>query len=448
MPAPRRSAPVPLAAPGRPVDWLFAFKFNAQFALDHPDPTRLPKKGIFGGTLQAYPGGHCQQYVYATSEAPRLVKGTGALGATRRDPLGATFGQIYLRPRWSYVLWNDQFYGSPLPTRDVPWGHSKGLVAWNDRGEGMVLQTSTPCWPGSGSVAHPRRRVTSRDMFGKTRTVAGNTLGYIAGDDDIEVSQHVFALRLAPDDLRAVLRALAHASVVTDTTGKHPSIARISGPADVQELARALGKVRRRGDATPSCETLSSGVLLVTKPSSLHVPPWQMVSAVLGGLPLRVASWWAAPAIPSTTSRTKIGCWPATLRRPGPVQIATTGHWRRTELGLEGAPGKNYNHAKVAVSLDRARPLSLFGDMNQMGAMNPSDGGGDRCAAHQNGRGGLFYAVEDRDLWQSVSALLRGASAPIAKAPKRSRAGGSPAAEPAAAHSRTARPSRGRGQRR
>src|SRR5947199_2640123 len=32
-----------------------------------------------------------------------------------------------------------------------PWGHSKGVLAWNDAGEGFVMQVSTPSWPASGS---------------------------------------------------------------------------------------------------------------------------------------------------------------------------------------------------------------------------------------------------------------------------------------------------------
>ena len=63
---------------------------------------------------------------------------------------------------------------------------------------------STPSWPASGSSAHPR-------------PTDGNTLGCVA-DNDVLVSQHFFALALNRDDVIAVLKALANASVVTDPT--------------------------------------------------------------------------------------------------------------------------------------------------------------------------------------------------------------------------------------
>lgn len=113
--------------------------------------------GIFGGTVEAYTSGHSQQYVFAKSANPTLVKGTECLGGTLTDPLGATFGQIYNNPGYYYVLWNDQFYNNPIKNEDGPWGHSKGMLAWNDDGEGMVLQVSTPSWPASGSSATPRQ---------------------------------------------------------------------------------------------------------------------------------------------------------------------------------------------------------------------------------------------------------------------------------------------------
>ncbi len=44
------------------------------------------------------------------------------------------------------------------------------------------------------------------------------------------------------------------------------------------------------GAQTATMARLSSGVVLISKPSDLNVPPWQMVSALLSGEPLRVAS--------------------------------------------------------------------------------------------------------------------------------------------------------------
>jgi len=60
--------------------------------------------------------------------------------------VGATFDQVY-NGSYHYVIWNDQFYNDPnLPACgghtfcDNPWGHSKGMLAWNDDGDGFVMQ--------------------------------------------------------------------------------------------------------------------------------------------------------------------------------------------------------------------------------------------------------------------------------------------------------------------
>src|SRR5687768_7306797 len=73
---------------------------------------------------------------------------------------------------------------------------------------------------------------------------------------------------------------------------------------------------------------LSSGVQLISKPSKLHVPPWQLVSAALGGVSLRAATWWAAPKIPTTTASTPIACWDSALGRPGSVESESR-QWSR-----------------------------------------------------------------------------------------------------------------------
>ncbi|MBI4664100.1 MAG: hypothetical protein HY735_35335 [Verrucomicrobia bacterium] len=318
-------APTPMAGKNQPVDWLFAFKFNAASFPGCTDDGVTPSvgtKGIFGGTVQGYPSGHSQQYVFATNKTPRLVQGAGCLGATNSDPLGVTFGQVYNRPGYNYVLWNDQFYNNPIENMDSPWGHSKGMAAWNNAGEGFVLQVSTPSWPASGSRANPRKN-------------DGNTLGCIK-DDDIEVSQHFFVLKLTKDDLAAVLKALANSSVATSLD--HAEIVHNGGPADIQALVKLLGK--KSGSKDGTIATLSTGVQLISKPSALAVPPWQLVSSKLNSVPLRVASWWATPQIYSTTAETTIGCWPAGLGKPGAVEIATTGTWKNKSIGLEGGEGQ------------------------------------------------------------------------------------------------------------
>ena len=162
--------------------------------------------------------------------------------------------------------------------------------------------------------------------------------------------------------------------------------------------------------------TLSTGVVLVSKPSKLHVPPWQFMSAVLGGASIRTATWWTDPGkIYTTPASKKMDCWDNSLGKPGRVEVATSGSWNNIEFGLEGHRGADYNHAKIGVSISNAKHLSIFGDLNQDGAIS-----GINCGASQNGRGGIFFVVEDKDLTSSLTALIDGDTAPT-KAPTKAK---------------------------
>ncbi|NOU17364.1 MAG: hypothetical protein HOO91_07395 [Bacteroidales bacterium] len=397
----------PLAGKNKPVNWFFAFKFNSESYPGCTDEGKTPpvgSKGIFGGTVQEYKNGHSQQYVFATDQNPTLVKGEGCIGATLDDPLGATFAQVYLTDDYNYMIWNDQFYNDPpqFPKYlGAPWGHSKGMLAWDDDGNGFVLQVSTPSWPASGGKKNPRQ-------------TDGNTLGCIK-DDDVEVSQHFFCLKINKDDLVIILNALINASVVTNPT--IPQIVKNGGPADVQTLVKKVGKESKSTTFTKA--TLSSGVQILSKPSAIAGPVWQLVSSELGSIPLRVASWWEQPAIYSTNKDTQITCWPNGLNKPGAVEIATTGTWDGKIIGFLGGAHPSCNHAKVAVSTDTSLPYSIFGDMNQQGTLVPiseKSGEPETCKISQNARGGLFYVVNNQKLFESVSALLKGNSAPLQQA--------------------------------
>ena len=382
------SVPVPLLAKGHPVKWWFVFKLNAATFPDCGDGT----KGCpFGGTVKKYKDS--QQFLFASSETPTLKQGSGCVGDTDADPIGATFDQVYTGS-FNYLIWNDQFYDDPEIkgcTKECgsPWGHSKGLLAWNDAGNGFVMQVSTPSWPASGSKSHPRK-------------TDGDTLGCIK-DDDVMVSQHFFALTLTKNDVTNVLTALGNSSVVTDPS--NPQIVKNGGPQDIQKLVNALGK------ESPSKKfltfNLSNGVQLISKPSHLDVPPWQMVSAILGGISLRAATWWATPEIPSTKATTAVKCWDASLSKPGAVEIATSGVWNGTKIGLTGGASPDHNHAKIGVSLSGSKSYAIFGDMNQQGSLS-----GPNCNSSQNGRGGLFYVINNPTLSKSVKALITGDTAP------------------------------------
>ncbi|WP_035059130.1 deoxyribonuclease II family protein [Andreprevotia chitinilytica] len=381
-------APVPLLAEGHPVDWWFAFKFNGQSfpACSAQAPANTC---VFGGSLQSYKQGASQQFVYASSDDATLQQGVDCIGTTSVDPLGATFGEIY-NGSYHFVVWNDQFKTDPSVAGcgvncGAPWGHSKGVLAWNDAGDGVVVQVSTPSWPGSGSRAFPRSD--------------GNTLGCVQ-DNNIEYSQHFFALKLTKSDVVTVLEALQTASVVTDPTV--PQLVQNGGPADIQLLVKQLGK--RLATARATSATLSSGVQLIAKPSHLSVPPWQMVSSLLGGVPLYVANWWEqtkSVAIPDTTATTQIDCWDASLTTPpGAVTNAKTGTWQGVALGLTGGGGDTHNHAKVGVTVGSDGHTAIFGDMNQEGSISG------KCTSAQNGRGGMFFVVPNPTLGNGVAQLI------------------------------------------
>ena len=147
---------------------------------------------------------------------------------------------------------------------------------------------------------------------------------------------------------------------------------------------------------------------MISKPSSLNVPPWQMVSAVLNSASERTATWWASPQIYSTLKTTKVNCWGGELKTknqmPGAVAIAKTGTWDGNSIGLIGGQ----NHAKIGVTTSGDKHYAIFGDLNQQGTINPP-----HCERSQNGRGGMFFVVDDKDLFDTVTGLLDGESEPV-----------------------------------
>lgn len=386
------SVPCPMASKGHPVLWWFVFKLNAK---SFPSCGGASRACPFGGEVQttATYSKFGQQFVFATNENPELEQGTsGCLGDSTQDPVGASFDEIY-NGNFYYAIWNDQPYGNPNISACTSngncggsWGHSKGIVAWNDDGEGFVMQVSTPSWPEAGSAKFPRRS-------------DGNTLGCVK-DNNVTFSQHFFALRLDREDLELVLKGLANASVVTDPSNEQ--VVRNGGPAEIQSLVGSLGE-KSSSDALVEGK-LSSGVVFISKPSNMNVPPWQMISAQLGGVSLRTATFWANPKIPSTSNDSVPACWDESLGTPGPVEIATSGSWKHTTFDLTGAPGGN--HAKIAVSTTGVEPYAIFGDENQQGTLSGN------CKSSQNGRGGTFYALGNSQLAAGLGSLIAGDTAP------------------------------------
>jgi Deoxyribonuclease II len=396
----QETKPSPLLEEGHPVDWWFAFKLNVGvFPGCDANRQRVCR---FGGGTNFLKGNVGQHFVYASSEDETLKGGSDCLGDEITDPVGATFDQVY-NGTLNYVLWNDQFYGDPqidktctLPGDNCPgpWAHSKGMIAWNDDGEGFVMQVTTPDWPGSGSPKNERSR--------------GNTLGCTV-DNNVSYSQSFFALRLALPDVKKVLTALQRASIATSPDD--PQIVRNGGPQDIQDLVSKLGHVIK--DREVYRDKLSTGVTVLAKPSALHVPPWQMVSAILGSASLRVASWRGPKDYGSTRSSTDIECWDDSLGDPGTIEIATSGSWKKKSFSLNASgPKFDGNHAKIAVSIKDNNTYSIFGDMNEQGSLS---GTTKDCGKSQNGRGGLFFVLDDPELHDSIADLIDGDSAPFEK---------------------------------
>ncbi len=394
-------APVPLLEKGgAPVQWWFAFKLNGKAfpgcdnnAMDKQvctfdKPGTKPNPKTFG-----------LQYLFASSNDQALKKGSGCFGQTDADPLGATFGDLF-RGSYNYVVWNDQPKGGPrlrdcsADTCPSKWAHSKGLLAWNQDGEGMILQVTTPAWPESASHDFPRKG-------------DGNTLGCVQADNNIWFSQHFFALRLTKDDVISVAKALQNASVPTDLPktikGKPPaddyhSIARTGPPTAIQHIVETLHTAVTTGSVLEA--TLSSGVKLISKPANVKAPPWHLVSARLGGVDLKVATFWDPNNDMKNTvkGKDKVSCLNKSFGNPGSVTNVSLGHWQQTSFGLtKGGP----NHAKIGISTSGSHHYVVFGDMNQSGSINGPD-----CTPSQNGRGGLFFVIDDPALHAQVSELL------------------------------------------
>ena len=70
--------PCPMAGPDEPVEWMFAYKFNAGSFPGYLNDKGEPQKeeqglpGRFGGTTKDYKSGMSQNYVYASSKNPKM----------------------------------------------------------------------------------------------------------------------------------------------------------------------------------------------------------------------------------------------------------------------------------------------------------------------------------------------------------------------------------------
>ena len=83
--------------------------------------------------------------------------------------------------------------------------------------------------------------------------------------------------------------------------------------------------------------------------------------------------------------------------------------WDRVPIGLKGGPQPDGNHAKIGVSTDPSQPYAIFGDLNQQGILSGT------CTSSQNGRGGTFYIVNNKALFDSLTTLIKGETAEAAR---------------------------------
>jgi hypothetical protein len=67
---------------------------------------------------------------------------------------------------------------------------------------------------------------------------------------------------------------------------------------------------------------------------------------------------------------------------------------------LKGLADADGNHAKIGVSTSGSHHSTILGDMNQQGAIKGN------CKRSQNGRGGLFFVIDDAELSNSVKDLI------------------------------------------
>ena len=125
---------------------------------------------------------------------------------------------------------------------------------------------------------------------------------------------------------------------------------------------------------------------MISKPSGLDVPPWQMVSALRATLRSEPRRGGPSHGFRRQQATTAIKCWDEDIlktKKPGPVAIAKTGSWDELEINLR-AP---LNHAKIGTAIADDKKYAMFGDINQQGAPRR------RVQQDQNGRGGLFFVV-------------------------------------------------------
>jgi len=143
------------------------------------------------------------------------------------------------------------------------------VLAWNDDGDGVVLQVTT-----LGVAGLRQQEVHAQErQYARLHQAA----------EQCSERAALLLREAQQDDVVHMLDALENSSVVTDVM---PGGARHNGgPQEIKDRVKVLGQ---KSDSTEVKQfKLSTGILLVSKPSALHVPPWQMLSSVLDSVDLK-----------------------------------------------------------------------------------------------------------------------------------------------------------------
>ena len=141
--------------------------------------------------------------------------------------------------------------------------------------------------------------------------------------------------------------------------------------------------------------------MLISKPSNLNVPPWQMVSALLDGdVGAHGDLVGLAADLLDQEARSRSAAGTGVLKsdnkKPGDGR-----HRQERQLGGRtlGLIGGQRTTPRSASPRRVAKHYAIFGDLNQQGTINPGKG---KCDSSQNGRGGMFFVVKNDEAVQDA----------------------------------------------
>ena len=296
-----------------------------------------------------------------------------------------------------------------------PWGHSKGAFAFEEGSLGFFLQGTTPNWPDPSQ--------------GDTFAPLGCQL-----DNNVYLSQSFLGVTLASDDFTTIAPVLEKARLCSSgsLSCRNGSSGHMVDFNCTSEATRGEDwSILNTAFAATSTMDMPSEGLNITAPggSTLRLfshsaayenPPWLLVANDLG-VDLGVASWW------------DFNYGQATLCSGDDYSNATENYCLiNNELGLalntqggaaqsvENAIAASFmvggadrawalwgefsgiaSHAKFGVAGDQTSHWVVSGDQNSQGFDCSS-----ACNGSQQGRGGLFFAVQDEALHESLYDLL------------------------------------------